>query len=409
MKILVNAYAISPDRGSEPGMGWNWCTHLARECELFIITEGEFRDEIERTVKGLPESSRMHFYYLPVSGRVRRMCWNQGDWRFYVYYACWQRRAWALAREICATQNIDIIHQLNMVGFREPGFLWKIEGPRFIWGPIGGMALTPVQYFRDAPWQERFLIRCKNLFNRIQRNYSPRVAHAIRRADTVLCATKEDFDIVTQYHRGRALLINETGTSDTSEPVERVHPLIRLIWVGKFMTRKQLGLALSILSCLKDEPLVLDVVGSGDPQEESHYHDLAIRLGVTDQVCWHGQVPHDQVGELMDRADLFLFTSVSEATSTVTMEAISHGLPVICFDTCGFGLVVDGDMGIKIPLGDPEESTRLFAAAIKRLSQDPQLRRTMSEACYRKTPSLSWDAKIRRVLEVYQKALSSKC
>lgn len=407
MKVLVNAYAISPDRGSEPGMGWNWCIHLAEACELFIITEGEFRDEIQRSLKNHPLAERMHFYYLPVSQRIRRMCWNQGDWRFYVHYAGWQRRALDLARLICKEHEIDIIHQLNMVGFREPGFLWKIQGPKFIWGPIGGMALTPVQYFREAPWIERILIRCKNLFNRIQRKYSSRVACAIRKANVVLCATKEDFDIVSRFHHGQTVLINETGTNDFCEPVVRTHSEIHLIWVGKFMYRKQLALALRILSYLKDPSLVLDVVGSGSSQEEAFYHALAVSLGVEDQVVWHGQVPHDQVEALMDEADIFLFTSVSEATSTVTMEAISHGLPVICFDTCGFGLVVEEDMGIKIPLGSPEVSVRLFASAVKLLSENAELRSKMSQACYQKAPKLSWEAKMQLVLNLYREALSA--
>ena len=25
-------------------------------------------------------------YYNPVSKEIRKMCWNQGDWRFYKYY-----------------------------------------------------------------------------------------------------------------------------------------------------------------------------------------------------------------------------------------------------------------------------------------------------------------------------------
>ena len=47
LKILINAYACSPNMGSEPGMAWNWCSNLAKYCELFIITEEEFRDKIE--------------------------------------------------------------------------------------------------------------------------------------------------------------------------------------------------------------------------------------------------------------------------------------------------------------------------------------------------------------------------
>ncbi len=401
LKVLVNAYAVSPDRGSEPGMGWNWCVRLARECELFIITEGEFREEIERKLTVLPQAGNMHFYYLPVGDRVRRMCWNQGDWRFYIHYRRWQKRALSLARKICRAESIDIIHQLNMVGFREPGLLWKIRGIPYIWGPIGGMALTPVRYFREASFPERVQIRFKNLINRIQRKYSSRVIQAIRHSQVVLCATKDDYDFVTRYHHAKAELINETGTSSISTPIQRDHSPIHIIWVGRFIHSKQLGLALRAFSSLSRQDVVLDIVGSGTPDEEEQYHALADKLDISSLINWHGQVSHDDVGVLMDSADIFLFTSVSEATSTVTMEAISHGLPVVCFDTCGFGPLVEPEMGIKIPLGTPEESAGLFAAAIRRLVNDPELRDRMSQACYSKAPALSWDYKIERVLSLY--------
>lgn len=86
LSILINAYACSPGMGSEPGMAWNWCVNLAKHCELHIITEGEFREKIEATLKTLPQGKNMHFYYNPVSDEIRKMCWNQGDWRFYTYY-----------------------------------------------------------------------------------------------------------------------------------------------------------------------------------------------------------------------------------------------------------------------------------------------------------------------------------
>ena len=90
MKIFINAYACCPNMGSEPGMAWNWCVNLAQYCELHIVTEGEFRDRIEKVAGEIPQGKNMHFYYNPVSDRVRKMCWNQGDWRFYWYYRKWQ-------------------------------------------------------------------------------------------------------------------------------------------------------------------------------------------------------------------------------------------------------------------------------------------------------------------------------
>lgn len=49
-KVLVNAYAVSPNWGSEPGMGWNWVSNLARFCDLYVITEGERQKEIKRSL-----------------------------------------------------------------------------------------------------------------------------------------------------------------------------------------------------------------------------------------------------------------------------------------------------------------------------------------------------------------------
>ena len=153
MKVLINAYACCPNMGSEPGMAWNWCLNLAKECELYIITEGEFKEQLENAVKKVPQGHRMHFYFNPVTPKIRKMCWNQGDWRFYKYYREWQLKTEKIAKSICEKEKIDIIHQLNMIGFREPGYLWRVsQGMRipFIWGPVDAKEKFPVSYLEGA-------------------------------------------------------------------------------------------------------------------------------------------------------------------------------------------------------------------------------------------------------------------
>ena len=408
LKILVNAYAISPDRGSEPGMGWNWCVRLANEYKLFIITEGEFREEIERVLTTLPQAENMRFYYLPVSDRIRRMCWNQGDWRFYLHYRRWQKRALSQAREICREQTIDIIHQLNMVGFREPGFLWKISGPKFVWGPIGGMALAPVRYFREASWPVRFHAVCKNVLNALQRRFSIRVGRALSKADAILCATPAEQAFVSHRSSSRVLWVSETGTNT---PNGTLHPMIhsplRVIWVGRFIPSKQLGLALRTLARLKGENVTLRIVGGGSEREVARYKALAESLKIAGQVDWVGQVSHDSVVALMRESDLFFFTSIMEATSTVVMEALSNGLPVLCFDTCGFGPLVNENIGVKIPVTTPDDSIGRFADAVRHLAANPERLARMSEAAAEKAKELTWDGKIANVSALYQELTDS--
>ena len=42
MKIVINAYAVRPNSGSEGGAAWNWISGLSKQHELFVITEGEW-------------------------------------------------------------------------------------------------------------------------------------------------------------------------------------------------------------------------------------------------------------------------------------------------------------------------------------------------------------------------------
>ena len=161
LSILINAYACSPGMGSEPGMAWNWCMNLAYYCELHIITEGEFRDKIEAAVKTLPQGKNMHFYYNPVTDKVRRMCWNQGDWRFYRYYRKWQEKTYLIAKKICSREKIDILHQLNMIGFREPGYLWKLAeevNKPFVWGPVDAKDKFPLAYTNGASLKTKLFL-----------------------------------------------------------------------------------------------------------------------------------------------------------------------------------------------------------------------------------------------------------
>ena len=67
----------------------------------------------------------------------------------------------------------------------------------------------------------------------------------------------------------------------------------------------------------------------------------------------------------MRDADVFVFTSLQEGTSTVVMEALALGLPVICHDACGMGVAVNERCGIKVPMISPGLSQGGFAAAIR--------------------------------------------
>lgn len=414
LSILINAYACSPNMGSEPGMAWNWCVNLAKYCELHIITEGEFRDNIEAVLPTLPQGKNMHFYYNPVSDEVRKMCWNQGDWRFYKYYREWQWKTYIMAEEIIKQHDIDTVHQLNMIGFREPGYLWKIENKPFVWGPIGGLKQFPNSYLEGAGIKMKLFNRIKNIINIYQIKHDKRVNQALKKADLLVSSIPDSYNAIKKYKGLNSIIIPETGCFIDDNTIkrnkeEKVDDDFRLLWVGKFDFRKQLNIALATMAKLKDKSNIkLIICGSGSDDQISYYKQMAVNLGIEDNVVWKGNIENSKVKEEMRKSDIFFFTSVSEDTSTVVLEAVSCGLPVLCFDTCGMGYVINESVGQKVPLTNPKQSADDFAEKINYLYNNREYLQKLSDGCKQRQKELSWDNKAKQMVELYNKVINNQ-
>lgn len=405
LKILINAYACSPGMGSEPGMAWNWVSNLAKFCELYIITEGEFREKIEEVVPTLEHGKNMHFYYNPVTDETRKMCWNQGDWRFYKYYREWQWKTYIMAKEICSSEHIDVLHQLNMIGFREPGYLWKLSkenGVPFVWGPVDAKDKFPVTYLDGASIKTNLFMRLKNFLTGIQLRYSGRVLKAARQASVIFSASSNSQRSFKKYMRIDSPLLNETGCYVQEHPItdKSQNETFDVLWVGKMDFRKQLALALQTMAAIGDNKFRLHIVGGGDA---AFYQQMAEGLGIADQCVWHGAVSHDEVQKLMQASDIFFFTSVAEGTPHVVLEAIGNNLPVVCFDTCGQGDAVNDKVGRKVALSNPAQSATDFAKLLNNLEHDRNLLKQLSENCKQRQNELSWEEKAKTMVEWYEK------
>lgn len=405
LSILINAYACSPNMGSEPGMAWNWCVNLANYCELHIITEGEFQDKIKAILPTLPQGKNMHFYYNPVSDEIRKMCWNQGDWRFYKYYKEWQWKTYLIAKNICQQTHIDILHQLNMIGFREPGYLWKIPDIPFIWGPVDAKESFPMAYLEGASLKTKLFMQLKNTITKWQLQHAKRVHIAAKRASYVISASSNSRQTFKKYFQIESPLLNETGCYIQEHPIidKSQKEYLDVLWVGKLDFRKQLGLALRSVAKTQNPHIKLHIVGGGNSLP---YQALAKELGVEAQCKWYGAVSHEEVQRIMQESDVFFFTSVAEGTPHVVLEAIGNNLPVVCFNTCGQGDSVNEKVGIKISLSTPNQSIIDFAEKINYLYQNKSILQQLSKGCNKRQEELSWDNKALQMVELYNKALN---
>ena len=404
MNILINAYACAPNWGSEQGMAWHWITELAKMHNLYVITEGEWKKEIEEAVALLDVKDNIHFYYNPVSDKIRSMCWNQGDWRFYWYYRKWQKKTLTIARQICSEHRIDIIHQLNMIGFREPGYLWNIYDTHYIWGPVGGMEIVPLSYLSGMPLSKKTKYIVKNMLNHLQIRYSTRVCKAIHRADIVIAATQGTYNSFVKLHHIKPVYMNEAGCTILEQHTAHnfTKDQLDILWVGRFLDPKKLDIAIRTIAKVKDLPVFLHIVGSGSDTENAMYQQMADKMGISNNIKWYGKLANKKVQEMMNQMDLFLFTSVLEGTPHVVLEAITNCLPILCIDTCGQGQLVNEAIGWKVPLTNPQQNSTDFAAILRRIIINRDEIKQKSDNCKQRQRELSWENKLVTMNKIYQ-------
>lgn len=118
-------------------------------------------------------------------------------------------------------------------------------------------------------------------------------------------------------------------------------------------------------------------------------------------VFFLGKVPHFELFEYYQQADIFIFPSVwNEAFGMPIVEAMSMGLPVIATRGGAFPeLVEDEKTGLLVERGDADA----LAEAILRLLGDDNLRIAMREAGQqRAVEKFAWDYQAQKLLHHYQ-------
>ena len=400
MKILVNCFACSPYRGSEPGMGWNFVSNLSRLHELHVITEYESQPDLERYFKEHPEArGNIRVYYIgQPSHPTLRMIWPPS---YYWFYKKWQKKTLALAKELDRKEHFDLVHQLNMIGYREPGYLWKMDKP-LVWGPVGGFQMTPWKLLPSMGLKGLVFYASRNLINWWQMRFNRRVRTMAKKSSFIICATQDGYRAVTELWHRQTIIMPEVGL--TAMPKNLALPKedgkLHLCWSGLHEPRKSLNLLLEAISyCRNKENLEVNVVGDGPSNRK--WKRLAARLGL-ESVKWHGWVTRDESLRLMQSSHAFVITSLCDDTTTVVLEALSMGVPVIALNHTGFANVLTEECGIKIDIHSHRQVVRDLAAAIDRLYEDKPYRLSLELGAPKRAQDFTWDKKVQAIDSIYR-------
>jgi glycosyltransferase involved in cell wall biosynthesis len=332
-------------------------------------------------------------------GRAERLnsMLKPGYVSFYFKARSWVREA------LSRGETFDLAHQIVPVAMRYPSPVAGLGIPYLI-GPVGGSLDSPAGFERDgdtAPWYVGL-----RRIDKLRIRLDPLLRRTYEGAACVVGIAPYVSSFLTGLSIRRFEVLSETGIEALPDPVDRSGRSgpIRLLYVGRIVRTKGLRDAIRAMAELNDLPVVLDVVGDGF--DATNCRELAVQMGVSERVIFHGRKSRDEVDGFYQGADVFVFPSYREPGGNVAFEAMGWGLPLVVSDRGGPGAAVDETCGFRVQPQNPQQFATELAKVIRRLAEDRALRLTLGEGSRRRVAATAlWAQKIRLMEKLYLKIL----
>ncbi len=174
--------------------------------------------------------------------------------------------------------------------------------------------------------------------------------------------------------------------------------------VGRLAPEKQYPLLLKSLSILKNRGIEFIALIVGDGPDRKPLESLAKKMSLTDRIRFLGQ--RNDVIQLLELMDVFVFSSGGEAFSITLLEAMAAAKPIVAFDVKGVDeAIVTHETGFLVSFGDVEE----FANKVKLLLESPELALRMGKSGFeRVNTKFDIRSNIKKLEALYESLLEDK-
>ena len=178
----------------------------------------------------------------------------------------------------------------------------------------------------------------------------------------------------------------------------------RVVYAGQLYPWKGVDVLVEAMAETPSAQLVILGGFETEPDLE-RVRRLVQTTGLADRTSMLGTVPQARVAAELARAAVvvvpFLRSAMSERhTSPIkAFEAMGAGRPIVASDLPSTREVLsDGRDALLVPPGDAQS----LASAVRRLLEDRELATRLAQAAFEKAPRYTWDARARRLVELFE-------
>ena len=418
-RVLLIACACGPERGSEPGQGWQFAHRLAQHHDVTALVYSGFRPVIEREMTERPVPGlRVVYCRLPFEA-LRH--WARGvdraGVREQVHYHLWNRAAGRLAQRLHDDEPFDLVHHVSFMRYWSPSAGASVRDVPFVWGPVGGGETAPEAFYPEFSSSGLRSARLRDRVRSLSHRF-PSVLRTARRASIALATTEQSAERMRQLG-ATDVQVASTSVALPSEEIARLGELpyqsedagFRLTAAGRLLHWKGYALAIRAfaLAIETDDAHVLadasfSILGEGPEHDE--LVSVAQRCGVADRVHLLGHRPRSECLQILGQSDVFVHPSFHDSGGYATLEAMAARRPVVALNLGGPGLQITPETGIAVDAVTPDQVVQDLADAFHHLAADPLLRRRLGEAGRRRVEDgFTWNTLIADTLRIYDDLL----
>lgn len=379
-RVLLVAFAYAPGAGSEPGLGYNMATALARRYDVTVLTDQAWPgtppdpgpgEDLPRVIRLAPAA-----WPRAVDPRASQRRWE-------LYYYTWMR---SLARRLPAiveSTGAELVQHVTYGRYWMPSAA-DTAGRPFVWGPVGGGESASPELLRSSlaavRYPEYFRIAVRAAFER-----DPALARTGRAADLALAVTPESAERMRRL-TGAPVEIYPAVSLDAAElrtlgalPAPPDGP-VRFLALGRLLFWKGFDMAIDAFARVRDPRASFWIIGDGP--ERGLLEARAAAHGLGERIRFLGRLDRaETLGRFAD-GHVLVHPSLHDSGGMVCLEAMAARRPVICLEQNGPAFLCGGT-GVTVPMVERERTVRGLTEAMERFADDRPWLRERGEAAAR--------------------------
>ncbi len=353
--------------GSEHYYGNNIIWNLAKSYpkhHFIILTRTEFKNKIEIHFNGI---SNIEFHYVlepELKLRAKRV---PPMLSFHLTYRLWEREVLKCIQEIQKHVKLDCVHKLNIIGYSYLGDLFKLKDVKVIAGPLSGYENINNRFLRYLTFGDRifyairFLINYRNRIKVVNTLNNEKFYHIL----------VNDLSLEKRLNVNKSFFFDsyciETENISCTGFLDNSPKRLKILLAARWVSRKGILFLERILPSLNSSDIEFLLCNDG-PCKKGFIEKLQSN-GFT--FFDHGFIKPAELDHIMLKSDVLCYPSFLDANTNLIPQAISNGLPVVCFDINSYSKFLNDDVSYKVNVSSTMEYD--FAKIIQGISENREL------------------------------------